>query len=135
MKILKTLIILAFIAVNFSTIAQQTDKIQKTPEERVKRQLKAINKECSLSDEQSVKVEGILLNSQNKLAELKMSKPTQKGEKLKQIKEINDNQTDEIAKVLNSEQLIKYKDLVEKQKEKIRNKMIEKRAEKTDMTE
>ena len=116
MRVLKTVTVIALLIVNFSAIAQQTEKYGKTPEERAKRQLKAINKECSLNNEQSVKVEQILLNTQTKLATLKSTKPTQKGEKIKELKVINDNQAAEIAKILSPEQYIKYQALVEKQK-------------------
>ena len=133
MRVLKTVTVIALLIVNFSAIAQQTEKYGKTPEERAKRQLKAINKECSLNNEQSVKVEQILLNTQTKLATLKSTKPTQKGEKIKELKVINDNQAAEIAKILSPEQYIKYQALVEKQKEKIRNRMMEKRDGKVEL--
>ena len=135
MRVLKTVTIIALLIVNFSAIAQQAEKYGKTPEERAKRQLKAINKECSLNNEQSVKVEQILLNTQTKLATLKSTKPTQKGGKIKEFRAIIDKQSDEIAKILNPEQYVKYQALVEKQKEKILNKVKEKQSENSDLTE
>jgi hypothetical protein len=135
MKLLKSIAIIAMLFASISAMAQQIEKTEKSPEEKAKRYLKAINKECSLSTEQNVKVEQILLDTQNRLTTLKASKTSQKGEKLKSIKEINDNQTTAMKKVLNPEQFIKYQALVEKQKEKIRNKMIEKRGESTNEVE
>ncbi|MFZ4740895.1 MAG: hypothetical protein ACOYLE_06995 [Bacteroidales bacterium] len=135
MRVLKTMTVVVLLIINFSATAQQTEKIGKTPEERAKRQLKAINKECSLNNEQRVKVEQILLNTQTKIATLKSTKPTQKGEKIKELKTINDNQTAEIAKILSPEQYVKYQALVEKQKEKIRNRMMEKQSKNSDLTE
>lgn len=135
MKLLKSIAIIAMLFAGISAMAQQIEKTEKSPEEKAKRYLKAINKECSLSTEQNVKVEQILLDTQNRLTTLKASKTSQKGEKLKSIKEINDNQTTAMKKVLNPEQFIKYQALVEKQKEKIRNKMIEKRGESTNEVE
>ena len=135
MRILKTITVIALLIVNFSAIAQQAEKYGKTPEERAKRQLKGINKECNLNNEQSAKVEQILLNTQTKLANLKSTKPTQKGDKIKEFKAIIDKQNDEVAKILSPEQNIKYQALLEKQKEKILNKVKEKQSKTSDLTE
>ncbi|NVN93673.1 MAG: hypothetical protein HXX18_00175 [Bacteroidetes bacterium] len=133
MRLLKALTVIALLIVNFSAFAQQTEKNGKTPEEKAKQHLKAINKECSLTNDQSIKVEQVLLNTQTKLEALKSSKPTQKGEKIKELKAINDNQTTEISKILNPEQYVKYQALVEKQKEKIRNRLIERQNKNVDL--
>ena len=133
MRLLKTLTVIALLIVNFSVFAQQVEKYDKTPEEKAKQHLKAINKECSLTNDQSIKVEQVLLNTQTKLEALKSSKPTQKGEKIKELKAISDNQTVEISKILSPEQYVKYQALVEKQKEKIRNRLIERQNKNNDL--
>ena len=129
MKFLNAIAIIVLLTLSFTAHSQQDEKIQKTPEERAKRELKAIQKECNLSNEQSVKVEQILVTTQNKLAIVKASKPAQRGDRLKEMKTIGEDQNTEMAKVLSPEQYTKYQALIEKQKEKIRNRMMERQAE------
>ncbi len=129
MKFLNAIAMILLLTLSFTVQSQQDEKIQKTPEERAKRELKAIQKECNLSNEQSVKVEQILLTTQKKLAIVKASKPVQRGDRLKEMKTISDDQNTEMAKILSPEQYTKYQALIEKQKEKIRNRMKERQAE------
>lgn len=135
MKISKSLMVIVLLLVSFTAFSQQNIKLEQNIEERAKRQLKAIDKECNLNDDQRIKVEKILLNSKIKLTTLIADKSIQKVEKLKELKSINDNQTAEIEKVLSPEQIIKYQVLVERQKEKVRNRIIEKRGEVQNVTE
>ena len=128
MKFLNAIAIIVLLTLSFTAHSQQDEKIQKTPEERAKRELKAIQKECNLSNEQSVKVEQILVTTQNKLAIVKASKPAQRGDRLKEMKTIGEEQNTEMAKILSPEQYTKYQALIEKQKEKIRNRMMERQA-------
>ena len=125
MKFLNAIAMILMLTISFTAHSLQDEKTQKTPEEKAKRELKAIQKECNLSNEQSVKVEQILLTAQNKLAIVKASKPAQRGYRLKEMKTIGEEQNTEMAKVLSPEQYTKYQALIEKQKEKIINRMME----------
>jgi hypothetical protein len=130
MNTIKLTAVLCLLMTFTSAFSQsQTERVKKTPEERVKMQLNAINRECNLSNEQSVKVEKILSNSQQELQALKDKKPAQRGDRLIEAKTIADKQNEEIKKVLTAEQFTKYTALMDKQKEKLRERMMERRGE------
>ncbi|MCX6232392.1 MAG: hypothetical protein NTZ33_12710 [Bacteroidetes bacterium] len=130
MKTIKLATILCLLMSAISVFSQpETERVRKTPEEKLKMQLNAINKECNLSNEQSVKVEKILSNSQQELQALRDKKPAQRGERLIEAKTIADKQNEEIKKVLTAEQFTKYTALLEKQKEKMRERMMERSGE------
>jgi hypothetical protein len=122
MRTLKIVGIIAILLFNFQLKAQDQEKIKKTPEEKAKNQTKAINKVCNLTDEQFPKVEKIILNSNLKLNELKSSKPTQRGQKIKEFQAIKENQDAEMKQILSPEQFVKYQKLLNEQLEKIRER-------------
>lgn len=129
MRTLKIVGIIAILLFNFQLKAQDQEKIKKTPEEKAKNQTKAINKVCNLTDEQFPKVEKIILNSNLKLNELKSSKPTQRGQKIKEFQAIKENQDAEMKQILSPEQFVKYQKLLNEQLEKIRERGKGKRDE------
>jgi hypothetical protein len=129
MRTLKIVGIIAILLFNFQLKAQDQEKIKKTPEEKAKNQTKAINKVCNLTDEQFPKVEKIILNSNLKLNELKSSKPTQRGQKIKEFQAIKENQDAEMKQILSPEQFVKYQKLLNEQIEKIRERGKGKRDE------
>ncbi len=129
MRTLKIVGIIAILLFNFQLKAQDQDKIKKTPEEKAKNQTKAINKVCNLTDEQFPKVEKIILTSNLKLNELKSSKPTQRGQKIKEFQAIKENQDAEMKQILSPEQFVKYQKLLNEQIEKIRERGKGKRDE------
>lgn len=127
MKNLKVFGIIAFMLFVSVLCAQDNSNLNKTPEERAKNQAIAITKACSLNVEQQQKVEQIILNSIIKLNDLRKTKPTQRGEKMKEIQVIKDNQTAEIKVIMTPEQFVKYQELVEKQKQKLKEKLENRR--------
>jgi len=129
MKTLKFIGIFAFILIANQLKAQDFENQTKSSEERAANQTKAIAKFCNLTTDQQLKVEKILLNTNNQLKELKMKKPTQRAEKLKEIQAIKESQNSEIKQILSAEQYQKYMELLEKQKEKLRERRMEMRQE------
>lgn len=129
MRTLKILGMITLVFFSYLSEAQIGEKSIKTPEERAKNQTKAITKVCSLSDEQQIKVEQLILNSIIKLDEIRSAKPTQRGEKMKDLQAIKEKQNTEIKQILTPEQFVKYQELVEKQKEKLQDRRMEKRRE------
>jgi hypothetical protein len=136
MKTIKLALVLCFLSAVMHCFAQsQPEKSVRTPEERLKMQLNAINKECILNKEQSVKIEQILSHSQQQIQALREKKPAHRGDRLMEAKAIADKQNEEVKKVLTPEQFIKYTALIEKQKEKLREKIKERKAEANDGAE
>jgi len=136
MKTIKLAVVLCFLLSGMHSFAQpQPEKVRRSPEEKLKMQLNAINRECNLNKEQSVKVEQILLQSQQELQALREKKHAQRGDRLIEAKAIADKQNDEVKKVLTTEQFTKYTALIEKQKEKLRERMKERQGGGYDATE
>jgi len=130
MKTIKLAVVLCILCSVMHSFAQtEPERARRTPEEKVKMQLNAINRECNLNKEQSAKVEQILTDSQKELQALREKKPAQRGDRLIEAKAIADKQSDEVKKVLTPEQFTKYTALIEKQKEKLRERMKERRGE------
>lgn len=121
--------VIAYFIINFQLFAQDYNRNRLTPEERIQKQVEAINKACSLTKEQQISIEQIITDSNKKLIDLRNTKPTQRGDKLNKFQEIRDNQDAEIKKILSPEQYKKYQDLNEKQKEKLRERRMGNRGE------
>ena len=95
---------LILILVSLSVFAQQ----RFTPQERVK----MLKERLNLSDEQSIKVEKILLKSNEDLKKLRGSNNQDRSEFIK----IRENSDQEILKVLNDKQKIEFKKMLEERK-------------------
>jgi Spy/CpxP family protein refolding chaperone len=114
---------LLIMAVLFSTISMyaQDSTSKKTPEERATMYVKELNKELSLSADQSVKIQGIQLESIKKVEEIR-SKDGDKKEIRKQVKSVNDGANEAIKTNLTAEQKPKFDAWLEQKKEKAKNK-------------
>jgi hypothetical protein len=115
--------VLLFTAILFSTISiyAQDSTSKKTPEERATMYVKELNKELSLSADQSVKIQSIQLESIKKVEEIR-SKDGDKKEIRKQVKSVNDGANEAIKTNLTTEQKLKFEALLEQKKEKAKNK-------------
>ena len=114
---------LLVMAILFSTISMyaQDSTVKKTPEERATMYVKELNKELILSADQSVKIQGIQLESIKKVEEIR-SKDGDKKEIRKQVKSVNDGANEAIKTNLTTEQKLKFEALLEQKKEKAKNK-------------
>lgn len=129
MKTFKLSIFVLILFISNVIFAQQEMQNSKTPEERAKNQTKILTKACNLTEDQQLSVEKVLLNSILKLKELRSVKPTKRGERLAEIQAVKENQNAEIKKILSEEQYIKYLEIIEKQKERIKENRLESRRE------
>jgi hypothetical protein len=114
---------LLVMAILFSTISMyaQDSTVKKTPEERATMYVKELNKELILSADQSVKIQGIQLESIKKVEEIR-SKDGDKKEIRKQVKSVNDGANEAIKTNLTAEQKPKFEAWIEQKKEKAKNK-------------
>ncbi len=115
--------VLLLMAVLFSTISiyAQDSTSKKTPEQRATMYVKELNKELSLSSDQSVKIQTIQLESIKKVDEIK-SKDGDKKEIRKQVKSVNNGANEAIKTNLTAEQKPKFDTWLEQKKGKAKNK-------------
>lgn len=135
MKTFKLSVFVLILFISNVIFAQQEMQNTKTPEERAKNQTKIMTKACNLTEDQQLSVEKVLLNTILKLKELRSVKPTKRGERLAEIQAVKENQNAEIKKILSEEQYIKYLEIIEKQKERIKENRLENRREAMDSIE
>jgi len=107
--------VLLLMAVLFSTISiyAQDSTSKKTPEQRATMYVKELNKELSLSSDQSVNIK--------KVDEIK-SKDGDKKEIRKQVKSVNDGANEAIKTNLTAEQKQKFDTWLDQKKGKAKNK-------------
>lgn len=129
MKTFKLSVFVLILFISNVIFAQQEMQNSKTPEERAKNQTKILTKACNFTEDQQLSVEKVLLNSILKLKDLRSVKPTKRGERLAEIQAVKENQNAEIKKILSEEQYIKYLEIIEKQKERIKENRLENRRE------
>ena len=129
MKTFKLSVFVLILLISNVIFAQKEMQNAKTPEERAKNQTKILTKACNLTEDQQLNVEKVLLNSILKLKELRSVKPTKRGERLAEIQAVKENQNTEIKKILSEEQYNKYLEVLEKQKERIKENRMENRHE------
>lgn len=129
MKTFKLSVFVLILLISNVIFAQQEMQNSKTPEERAKNQTKILTKACNLTEDQQLSVEKVLLNTILKLKELRSVKPTKRGERLAEIQAVKENQDAEIKKILSEDQYKKYLEVVEKQKERIKENRLENRRE------
>lgn len=129
MKTFKLSVFVLILFISNVIFAQQEMQNSKTPEERAKNQTKILTKACNLTEDQQLSVEKVLLNTILKLKDLRSVKPTKRGERLAEIQAVKENQNAEIKKILSEEQYIKYLEIIEKQKERIKENRLENRRE------
>jgi len=115
--------VLLLMAVLFSTISiyAQDSTSKKTPEQRATMYVKELNKELSLSSDQTVKIQTIQLESIKKVDEIK-SKDGDKKEIRKQVKSVNDGANEAIKTNLTAEQKQKFDTWLDQKKGKAKNK-------------
>jgi hypothetical protein len=90
--------------VTFASFAQG----MRTPQER----LKVLNEKLSLTKEQSVKVESILLENDKQIQKLRSSDNPDRNE----FRKIMENSNQEILKVLNEKQKVEYNKMLDERK-------------------
>lgn len=117
--------ILLTIAVLFVTIASFAQNgARKTPEERAEMFMKGLNKEVTLTADQSSKIQIIQMDGIKKIEEIraKMTENSDRKAMRQEVIAINDATETKIKAVLTDEQKIKFDAWQDKKKEEMKNR-------------
>jgi periplasmic protein CpxP/Spy len=143
---MKKLFIIALFAIGFTSFAQEGDKqmskdeMEKmTPEQRTEKQLKKLTSDLNLDTKQQEQIRQVLLEQEAKRESFKTKRAERKATDQKPTseereafkKEMMDNKANMDAKmksILTPEQFEKWKSNNEKKREKLKERILEKRG-------
>jgi periplasmic protein CpxP/Spy len=143
---MKKLFIIALFAIGFTSFAQEGDKqmskdeMEKmTPEQRTEKQLKKLTSDLNLDTKQQEQIRQVLLEQEAKRESFKTKRAERKATDQKPTseereafkKEMMDNKANMDAKmksILTPEQFEKWKSNNEKKREKLKERILEKRS-------
>ncbi len=139
---MKNLLLAVILSLGISTYAQQNQERQKkSPEERTEKQIENLTKDLALNQKQIGQVKQLLFDQEKKREELKASfkarrtegaKPTveERAEMKKIIQENQNTLKSSMKTILTADQYVKWEQKLEERKEKMMERMGDRRKNK-----